>query len=109
MKINRRSFLKNTSSSLLFAAAAGHGIFRPIEAIAQAATERSEQRRQTETRSGDMLYRTLGRTNERVSVIGLGGYHIGKAQLSEADSTKIIRSAIDRGISFMDNCWDYNN
>jgi aryl-alcohol dehydrogenase-like predicted oxidoreductase len=56
-----------------------------------------------------MLYRTLGRTNERVSVIGLGGYHIGKAQLSEADSTNIIRSAIDRGISFMDNCWDYNN
>ena len=109
MKINRRSFLKNTSSSLLFAAAAGQGIFRPIEAIAQAATERSEQRRQTETRNWDMVYRTLGQTNERVSVIGLGGYHIGKAQLSEADSTKIIRSAIDRGISFMDNCWDYNN
>jgi predicted aldo/keto reductase-like oxidoreductase len=109
MKINRRSFLKNTSSSLLFAAAASQGILRPIEAIAQAATERPEHRRQTETRNGDMLYRTLGRTNERVSVIGLGGYHIGQAQLSEADSTNIIRSAIDRGISFMDNCWDYNN
>ena len=68
--------------------------------------ETSEQRRQTETRSGDMLYRTLGRTKERVSVIGLGGYHIGKPQLSEADSIKIIRSAIDHGITFMDNCWD---
>jgi aryl-alcohol dehydrogenase-like predicted oxidoreductase len=76
---------------------------------AQAATETSGQRQQTETRSGDMLYRTLGRTKERVSVIGLGGYHIGKPQLSDADSIKIIRSAIDRGITFMDNCWDYNN
>jgi aryl-alcohol dehydrogenase-like predicted oxidoreductase len=56
-----------------------------------------------------MLYRTLGRTKEKVSVIGLGGYHIGKPQLSEADSIKLIRSAIDQGITFMDNCWDYNN
>jgi aryl-alcohol dehydrogenase-like predicted oxidoreductase len=56
-----------------------------------------------------MLYRVLGRTKESVSVIGLGGYHIGKPQLSEADSIKIIRSAIDHGITFMDNCWDYNN
>jgi aryl-alcohol dehydrogenase-like predicted oxidoreductase len=62
-----------------------------------------------EIRSGEMLYRTLGSTNEKVSVIGLGGYHIGKPQLSEADSIKIIRSAIDRGITFLDNCWDYNN
>ena len=62
-----------------------------------------------EIRSGDMLYRTLGSTNQKVSVIGLGGYHIGKPPLSEADSIKLIRSAIDQGITFMDNCWDYNN
>ena len=108
MKISRRSFLKKTSSSLAFGVAAGQGILRPIAAAAQAAAEKSEQRRQIETRSGDMLYRTLGRTKERVSVIGLGGYHIGKPQMSEADSIKIIRSAIDHGITFMDNCWDYN-
>lgn len=109
MEISRRSFLKKTSSSLAFGIAAGQGILRPIAAAAQAATETSEQRRQIETRIGDMLYRTLGGTKERVSVIGLGGYHIGKPQLSEADSIKIIRSAIDQGITFMDNCWDYNN
>ena len=109
MEISRRSFLKKTSSSLAFGVAAGQGILRPIAAAAQAATETSEQRRQIETRSGDMLYRTLGRTKERVSVIGLGGYHIGKPPLSEADSIKIIRTAIDHGITFMDNCWDYNN
>jgi predicted aldo/keto reductase-like oxidoreductase len=109
MEISRRCFLKKTSSALAFGVAAGQGILRPIAAAAQAATETSKQRRQIETRSGDMLYRTLGRTKERVSVIGLGGYHIGKPQLSEADSIKIIRSAIDHGITFMDNCWDYNN
>ncbi len=55
-----------------------------------------------------MLYRTLGNTQERVSAIGLGGFHIGH-QDEERESIRIIRSAIDRGITFMDNCWDYND
>ena len=98
MEISRRSFLKKTSSSLAFGVAAGHSVLRPLAAAAQAVSELSERRGQGETRSGDMLYRRLGRTKERISVIGLGGYHIGKPQLSEADSNQIIRSAIDRGI-----------
>jgi uncharacterized protein len=60
------------------------------------------------TRKGDMLYRTLGRTGERVSAIGMGGYHIGNHGLSDDDSVRLIRAAIDRGITFMDNSWDYN-
>jgi aryl-alcohol dehydrogenase-like predicted oxidoreductase len=60
-----------------------------------------------ETRSGDMIYRMLGRTGVKVSAIGLGGYHIGNP--SEADGIKIIRTAIDRGMNFMDNCWDYHD
>jgi diketogulonate reductase-like aldo/keto reductase len=60
-----------------------------------------------EQRRGDMIFRLLGRTGEWVSLIGLGGYHIGK-QADENASIKLIRSAIDRGVSFMDNCWDYN-
>jgi diketogulonate reductase-like aldo/keto reductase len=56
-----------------------------------------------------MIYRTLGRTRERVSAIGLGGYHIGKSEIAEEDSIQLIRQAIDRGITFMDNCWDYND
>src|SRR6059036_1859809 len=55
-----------------------------------------------------MIYRTLGRTGERVSIIGLGGWHIGQASISERESIQLIRQAIDRGITFMDNCWDYN-
>jgi aryl-alcohol dehydrogenase-like predicted oxidoreductase len=55
-----------------------------------------------------MLYRTLGRTGERVSAIGLGGWHIGFEKQREKLSIEIIRSAIDRGITFLDNSWDYN-
>src|SRR5216683_2656321 len=51
--------------------------------------------------------RTLGRTGEKVSMVGLGGYHIG-SQKDEQESIRIIRTALDNGINFLDNCWDYN-
>jgi aryl-alcohol dehydrogenase-like predicted oxidoreductase len=51
--------------------------------------------------------RTLGRSGEKVSIVGLGGYHIGM-QSDEQDSIRIIRTALDNGINFLDNCWDYN-
>jgi aryl-alcohol dehydrogenase-like predicted oxidoreductase len=56
----------------------------------------------------DIPYRTLGHTGEKVSLIGLGGSHIGR-QKDENESIRIIRTAIDRGINFMDNSWDYND
>ena len=59
-----------------------------------------------ETREG-VPYRTLGRTGEKVSIVGLGGYHIG-SQSGEQESIRIIRTALDNGINFLDNCWDYN-
>jgi predicted aldo/keto reductase-like oxidoreductase len=68
----------------------------------------SSQAWAAETKEG-IPYRALGRTGVQVSAIGLGGYHIGKKELEEAESIRIIRSAIDRGITFMDNCWDYND
>ena len=52
--------------------------------------------------------RTLGRTGEKVSMVGLGGYHIG-SQKDEQESIRIIRTALDSGINFLDNCWDYND
>ena len=54
-------------------------------------------------------YRTLGRTGERVSAIGLGGWHLGLKYVDEQLSFRIIRTAVDRGINFLDNCWDYND
>jgi aryl-alcohol dehydrogenase-like predicted oxidoreductase len=56
----------------------------------------------------EMQYRTLGSTGETVSAIGLGGWHIGLPAVSEELGIRIVRTAIDRGITFMDNCWDYN-
>ena len=55
-----------------------------------------------------MPYRELGRTHELVSSIGLGGWHLGLKHVDEPLSLRIVRSAIDRGITFMDNSWDYN-
>src|SRR5436853_2735740 len=64
--------------------------------------------RPKETMHGAMRYRPLGRTGEEVSLIGLGGHHIGR-QNEEKESIAIIRAAIDAGITFMDNCWDYHD
>jgi aryl-alcohol dehydrogenase-like predicted oxidoreductase len=60
------------------------------------------------TMKGEMLYRTLGRTGEQVSAVGLGGSHIAKPGLDEATSIRLIHEALDRGLNFMDNSWDYN-
>jgi aryl-alcohol dehydrogenase-like predicted oxidoreductase len=57
--------------------------------------------------SDGMIYRKLGSTGERVSAIGLGGYHIGIPK-DENESIRIIRGAVDRGITFLDNSWDYH-
>ena len=58
--------------------------------------------------SGTVPMRVLGRSGEKVSMVGLGGYHLGM-QSDEKDSIRIIRAALDSGINFLDNCWDYNN
>jgi len=54
-----------------------------------------------------MQYRNLGQTGERVSAIGLGGAHAAHPE-DPADSIRLIRQAIDGGITFLDNCWDYS-
>ncbi|HUA91070.1 MAG TPA: aldo/keto reductase [Terracidiphilus sp.] len=60
------------------------------------------------SRRGEMLYRDLGATGVQVSVIGLGGSHLGQAQVPEDEAIRIIHEALDRGINFLDNSWDYN-
>lgn len=52
--------------------------------------------------------RALGRTGEKVSAIGLGGYHLARPGIAESDAIRIVRAGIDGGIHFLDNCWDYN-
>jgi aryl-alcohol dehydrogenase-like predicted oxidoreductase len=58
--------------------------------------------------NSEMPMRTLGRTGVKVSLIGLGGWHLGFKYIDEKLARRIIRTAIDNGINFMDNCWDYN-
>jgi aryl-alcohol dehydrogenase-like predicted oxidoreductase len=85
--VTRREFLEMGVAATLAVGA---------EKIAWAADTKSEVPR-----------RTLGRTGEKVSMVGLGGYHIGN-QKDEQESIRIIRTALDNGINFLDNCWDYN-
>src|SRR5262245_50181520 len=56
-----------------------------------------------------MPYLPLGRTGVEVSLIGLGGWHLGFESIAEELSIRLIRTAVDSGINFMDNCWDYND
>jgi aryl-alcohol dehydrogenase-like predicted oxidoreductase len=56
-----------------------------------------------------MIYRELGSTSQKVSAIGLGGWHLGLKSVDEALAIRIVRTAIDGGINFLDNCWDYND
>jgi aryl-alcohol dehydrogenase-like predicted oxidoreductase len=97
--MERREFLKTATAATLAAATAG-------TAAAQSATSSAKV---TRPQSPDMIYRQLGTTGETVSAIGLGGYHIGKESLDANASIALIRKAIDSGITFMDNCWDYND
>jgi aryl-alcohol dehydrogenase-like predicted oxidoreductase len=55
-----------------------------------------------------MPYRTLGHTGERVSAIGLGGWHLGLPGVDEKLALRIVHSAVERGVNFLDNSWDYN-
>jgi aryl-alcohol dehydrogenase-like predicted oxidoreductase len=93
--MDRRDFLKSAT-----VAAAGS-----VAAAGAQNTQPSPANRRPE--SPNMIYRELGRTGERVSAIGMGGFHVGKQQ-DPNESIGLIRAAIDRGITFMDNCWDYN-
>ena len=85
--VSRREFLGLTAASLLIAGSL-NGAAKP------------------DIKNG-IPHRMLGRTGEKVSLIGLGGYHLGK-QSDPNESIRIIRTGIDEGINFLDNCWDYN-
>jgi len=89
--MHRREFMKSAAAAASIAAMAS---MLPAE--------------ETTPASNGMIYRKLGRTGQRVSAIGLGGYHLGQKGLDESESIRLMHQAIDRGINFLDNCWDYN-
>ena len=84
-KSTRRSFLKTATGATVVGSLAGkfsHATDAPI------------------------AHRTLGHTGEKVSMVGIGGYHLGPP--GEQEAIRIVRTALDNGINFLDNCWDYN-
>jgi aryl-alcohol dehydrogenase-like predicted oxidoreductase len=99
--MERRDFIRSAVASAVTAGAT-------LNASGQAQSPAHVTSPVSRPTSPDMQYRDLGRTGEKVSVIGLGGYHLGK-QSDPAESARLVRTAIDRGITFMDNCWDYND
>lgn len=87
--MNRKEFIR-TAAAAAAAASLGRGLARAADS------------------PGAMPYRPLGRTGEKVSLLGIGGYHLGKRGVSEETAIAIVRTALDRGVTFLDNCWDYN-
>jgi predicted aldo/keto reductase-like oxidoreductase len=104
--MERRDFLKSVSIGTGLAASAPN-LLASQDSEVRADETSGTKSEPEETIRGEMRYRTLGRTGEKVSAIGLGGFHIG-VQPNEKDSIKIIRTAIARGITFLDNSWDYH-
>src|SRR5882724_5848078 len=60
-----------------------------------------------DTKNGVPL-RALGHTGERVSIVGIGGYRLARPGVSIEESIRIVRTGLDQGLNFLDNCWDYN-
>ncbi len=88
MSMDRRAFLKYSAFASALAALGGPQLG-------------------CEPRNG-IPYRILGKTGEAVSLLGLGGYHIGLNTLSDSESIQIMRTAIDEGVNFMDNAHGYH-
>lgn len=89
MRLKRRDFLRLS------------GIAAGLTALG-AAPEPVERR-------NEIPYRVLGRSGEKVSLLGLGGFHIGVDSLSEEQSIRLMRTAADEGINFFDNAHMYHD
>ena len=104
MKITRRRFLQTSTATVAVSLAAANGL---LAEEADAPLPLLNGPAHGQTRQGDIIYRPLGRTGEKVSLIGVGGAHL--AGPSEEEAIRIVRTALDRGVNFLDNCWDYGN
>ncbi len=102
--MKRRDFMKVATIAAPLAAG---GLLGRIDVVSGAAPTEDKPERPKDVVRGDMRYRPLGKTGEEVSILGVGGYHIGVP--GEAEGVKIIRTAIDAGVNFMDNSWDYHD
>jgi len=98
--MERRNFLRLVAAGVAIASTRLRSALAANQTISPGATGKP---------GGAISYRTLGHTGEKVSIVGVGGHHIGRAMVSETESIQIVRTALDNGVNFLDNCWDYNN
>ena len=108
MPSSRREFLRNTSALAAAGLAGSRTPASGAEPREAALTQSASFETPPTIRRGDMLYRKLGSTGAEVSLIGVGGFHVGQQKTAD-ESIRIIRTAIDRGITFLDNSWDYHD
>ncbi len=99
--MERRDFLKSVTAAGIAAATTG-----PANAQ-QPGRSDHDSTNESRSHSPDMIYRELGTTGQQVSAIGFGGAHLNKGDAPAPEMIALLRSAIDRGITFLDNCWDY--
>lgn len=100
-RLRRRDFLTGIAATSVVPASASL-------VVSGAEFDGPNAQKRSDSMNSEMPYRTLGKTGVKVSCIGLGGFHLGQSNLQEADMIKLFHAAIDRGINFSDNSWDYN-
>lgn len=94
-KTGRRNFVRNVSGLALGAAVLPIGC--------KDGKQGNEDQTKKETKAKTYPQRVLGRTGEKVSLLSLGGYHLGQELVPDETSIEIIRKSIDQGINFLDN------
>jgi aryl-alcohol dehydrogenase-like predicted oxidoreductase len=99
-KIDRRRFLQ--------AGLKGTGTIVAASLIHSSAAAAATPPAMTNIGPDQIPRKPLGRTGEQVSIIGLGGYHLGTLR-SLDDAVRIVQEAVDAGVTFFDNAWEYND
>jgi len=106
--MERRNFIKATALGVA-AAAMAQTASAQIETSQGGAVRATGPVTSRIAEHPDMKYRSLGRTGERVSLIGMGGFHLAKpGGMTNAEAIRVVHAGIEAGINFCDNCWDYN-
>jgi uncharacterized protein len=76
--------------------------------LAKGTMAQAQPSQNSQTPVGEVPKRPLGKTGAQVSALGLGGYHLGSAETDQA-ATEIVAKAVDHGINFFDNAWEYHD
>src|SRR5271169_1495034 len=103
MNTTRRDFLKVSAGAV----AATSGVSANSKELASS-TASGERTAAPAGQAGDMIYRKFGSTDAQISAIGVGGHHLGDVPTLD-EAVQLVHEAIDAGVTFFDNAWEYYN